>query len=93
MTANDNKSDPSYLNQLVDEYNNTDHCSSVKKPVDADYSVLTEKYETNAKAHEFIVGDRVITTKQKISLKIGQEKYLLLTLSLKLIHERIKLDI
>ena len=27
MTANDNKSYPIYLNNLVDEYNNTYHCS------------------------------------------------------------------
>ena len=27
MTANDNKSYPVYLNNLVDEYNNTYHCS------------------------------------------------------------------
>ena len=36
-----------------------------KKPVDADYSALTEKTETNAKAPKFKNGDRVRITKYK----------------------------
>ena len=47
MIANDNKS---YLNKLVDQYSNTYHTSIGKKPINADYSALTEKIETNSKA-------------------------------------------
>ena len=65
MTANDNKSYLSYFNKLVDQYNNTYHHSSNKKPITADYSALTEKIETNYKAHKFKVNDRVRTTKYK----------------------------
>ena len=39
--------------QLVDEYNDTYHRSIDKKPIDADYSVLTEKFETNIKSFKF----------------------------------------
>ena len=49
MTANDSKSYLPYLNKLVDQYNNTYHHSINKKPVNTDYSVLTEKIETNPK--------------------------------------------
>ena len=37
----------------------------VKKPIDADYSILTEEIETNPKARKFKVGDRVRTTEHK----------------------------
>ena len=43
MTANDSKSCLSYLNKLVDQYNNTYHHSINKKPNKADYSALTKK--------------------------------------------------
>ena len=33
----------SYLNKLVNKYNNTYHCSIGEKPVNADYSSLSEK--------------------------------------------------
>ena len=67
-----------YLNKLVDEYNNTYHHSNNKKPINADYSALTENIETNPKAHKFNVNDRVKIDKyKKATLKIGQEKYLL----------------
>ena len=42
MTANNNKSYLSYLNKLVDEYNNSYHYSISKKPIDADYSALAQ---------------------------------------------------
>ena len=42
MAANDNKSYLSYLNKLVDQYNNSYH-HSVKKAINADYSFLTKK--------------------------------------------------
>ena len=38
MTANYSKSYLPYLNKLVDQYNN--------KPINSDYSALTEKIET-----------------------------------------------
>ena len=42
-----------YLNKLVDKYNNTYHCSVVKKPIDADYSVLSEEIHTKPNAPKF----------------------------------------
>ena len=42
MTANSSKSCLVYLNKLVDQYNNTYHCSIVKKPINANSSALTE---------------------------------------------------
>ena len=65
MTANDSKSYLPYLNKLVDQYNNTYHHSINKKPINADYSALTEKIETNPKAPKFKVNDRVRITKYK----------------------------
>ena len=50
MTANDSKSYLPYLNELVDQYNNTYHHSIRKKPVNADYSASTENIESNPKA-------------------------------------------
>ena len=65
ITANDSKSYLPYLNKLVDQYNNTYHRSINKKPINADYFVLTEKIETNHKAPRFKVNDRVRITKYK----------------------------
>ena len=46
MTANDSKSYLSYLNKLVvGPNNNTYHHSINKRPINADYSALTEKIE------------------------------------------------
>ena len=50
LTPNDSRSYLSYLNKLVDQYNNTFHYSINKNPINADYSALTEKFETNHKA-------------------------------------------
>ena len=36
MVANYSKSYVGYLNKLIDEYNNTYHCSIRKKPIHAD---------------------------------------------------------
>ena len=58
MTANDSKSYLSYLNILVNQYNNTYRHSVGKKLVNAKYSVLTEKIETNPKASELKVNFR-----------------------------------
>ena len=43
MTANDSKSYFSYLNKLVDQYNKTYHHSIKIKPINTDYSALSEK--------------------------------------------------
>ena len=71
MTANDSKSYLSYLNKLVDQYDNTYHHSVGKKPINADYSALTEKVETNPKAPMFKVNDRVRITKYKNTFSKG----------------------
>ena len=63
MTANDSKSHLPYLNKLVNQYNNTFHHSIYKKPINADYSALTEKIEMNLKASKFKVNGRVRITK------------------------------
>ena len=43
MAANVRKSYLSYLNKLLDQYNNTYHHSIDEKPIITDYSGLTEK--------------------------------------------------
>ena len=48
--------------KLVDQYDNTYHGSINKKPVNADFSVLTENIETNPKAPKFVVGEKVRIT-------------------------------
>ena len=98
MAANGRKSYLSYLNKLVDEYNNTYHHFTKKKPINADYSALAENIETNPKATEFKVNDRMRITEYKnilvkVTLKNGQEKYLLSILFWKLILGHIKLKI
>ena len=62
MTANDSKSYLSHLNKLVHQYNNTCHHLINKKPIDANYSTLTENIETNPKSLKFKVNDRVRIT-------------------------------
>ena len=44
-TVNDNKSYPPYLDKLVDQYNNTYYHSINKKPIIADYSAFTKKWD------------------------------------------------
>ena len=65
MTAIDIKSYLSYLNNLIDQYSNTYHHSFGKKPIDADYSVLREKIQTNPKAPNYKVNDSVRITQYK----------------------------
>ena len=43
MTANDSKSDVSYLNKLVEQYNNTYHHSMNKTPINDDYFPSNKK--------------------------------------------------
>ena len=47
MITNDSKPYLSYLNNLVNEYNNTYHHSINKKPINDDYYALTKKIETS----------------------------------------------
>ena len=47
VTDNDSKSYLSYLNKLVDQYKNTYYLD--KKPINADYSALTEKLKRTIK--------------------------------------------
>ena len=65
MTTNDSKPYLSYLNKLVDQCNNSYHHSINKKPINTDYSALSEKTETNLEAPKFKVNDRVRITKYK----------------------------
>ena len=65
MIANNSKFYIVYLNNLVDQYNNTFHNSINKKSINADYPALTEKIEINPKAPKFKVNDRVRITKYK----------------------------
>ena len=85
MTANDSKSYLNYLNKLVDQYNNSYHHSINKKSINADYSTLTEKIETNLKApkSKLMIESALLSMRTflvKVTLRIGQEKYLILTL-------------
>ena len=59
MIPNDNKSCLANLNKLVDLYNNNYHNY---KLINADYSALIEKNETNPKAPKFKVNDKVKIT-------------------------------
>ena len=76
MTANSSKSYLAYLNKFVDQYNNTYHYSIDKKYINADYSDLTEKFETNLEAPNFKVNDSVRMTNYKnIFSKIYTENW------------------
>ena len=85
MTVNDSISYLAYLNKLVDQYNNNYHSSINKKSINADYSALIKKIETNSKARKYKVNDRIITKYKniffkKVTLKIGHENYSLIIL-------------
>ena len=53
MIASDNNSCLSYLNKFVDHHNNTYNHSIGRKPINAGYSPLNDKIETNPKATKF----------------------------------------
>ena len=91
ITANDSKFYLDYLKKLLNEYNNTYHRSAWKKPIDADYSALTEYIGLNHKAPKFKVSDKTTNDRitellntriflAKVTPQFGQEKYLLLIL-------------
>ena len=84
MTNNNSKSYFTYLDKLVDEYNNNYNNFIDKKAVDADYSGLTKETEFNHIALGFLA---------MITLKIGQKKYLWLVWCWKLNLGYIKLKI
>ena len=65
MEASDNKSYLPDLNKFVDQYNNIYHHSINKKPINVDYSTLTQNIEANSKAPRFKVYDRIRITKYK----------------------------
>ena len=65
MTLNDSKYYLSYLNKLVEEYNNIYHRPVSKKPIDVDYSALNDENESSHKVSKFQVDDRVRITKYK----------------------------
>ena len=65
ITAKNTKSYLSYLNRLVDQYNNTYHLSINKELINADDSALAGKFETNATAAKFKVKNRVRITNYK----------------------------
>ena len=51
------------FDKLVDEYNHSYHHSIGKRPIDADFSSLAEKIQTNSKLPKFKFGDKVRITK------------------------------
>ena len=73
-THNKGKSYLTYMNKLVDQYNNTYHHSINKKPINADDSALTEKIKTNLIPLKFKVNDRVRITKYKNIFSKGYTK-------------------
>ena len=62
------------MKNLVDQYNNTYYHSINKKLINADYSALAEKIETNHKAPKFKVNDRVRITMYKNIFNKGHDK-------------------
>ena len=78
MTAKDRKSDVSYLNKLVDQYNNTYHHSINKNPINDAYFPSNKKKLRQILKLLNLKWWRVIITKSKnIFSKVGQKKYLL----------------
>ena len=74
MTVNDNKSFLSYLNKLVDQYNNTYHHSIGKKHIDVGYSALTDFIGLSYKAPKFKTDDIVRITRYKNIFSKGYTK-------------------
>ena len=98
MTANESKSYLGYLNKLVDEYNNTNHRSIDKKPIDIDYSALMEDIKSSIKLLnlKLLIGSGLQITRiflAKVVLRHVRKKYLWLILCSKLILGCIKLKI
>ena len=86
------------MDKIVDEYNNTDHCSIGKKSLDSNCFALTEKVELRHKTPKFKIGDRVRIAKDsnflaKITIKNSQKKNFYSVLCWKLIIRCLKLKI
>ena len=62
VLVEDSKPYLSYLNKLLDQYNNTYHNSIGKKPIVPDFSVSTEEIESNYRASKFKIVDIVRIT-------------------------------
>ena len=79
MTPNDSKSYLTYLNKLVDGYNNNYQHFINNKLINADSSPLPEKFDTNPKAPKFkaftLESQSLKVVLVEVELKIGQEKY------------------
>ena len=71
MIASDNNSCLSYLNKFVDHHNNTYNHSIGRKPINAGYSPLNDKIETNPKATKFKSNARGRITKYKNVFRKG----------------------
>ena len=80
ITANDSKTYLGYLDKLVNEYNNTCHCSFDKKLIHVNCSTLSKQIESSQKVPTFKVGDRLRIAKYKAIQEIGQKEFLLLIL-------------
>ena len=65
MTANVSNSCLDYLDRLVDEYNNNYHRSTSKKTVPPGCSTLPGEMESNNKAPQFHLDDRIKITRGK----------------------------
>ena len=74
MTTKDSNSFIPYLNKFVYQHNNAYHHSNNKKAINSDYYAFIEKIETNPKTPEFL---SIKIFLAKVTLKFGQEKYLL----------------
>ena len=75
------------MNKLVDQYNNNWGDFINRKPINTDYYALSGKTVNNPKTPKFTVNDRRRNTEYnkiifltKATLRIDQEKYLLLIL-------------
>ena len=78
------------MNKLIDQYNNTYHHSINKKPINTDNSTFTEKLKLiikllnlNLMIESELLSIGILLV--NVTLKIGQEKYLLLILFWKII--------
>ena len=74
MTTNDSKSYLSYVNKLVDEYNNTYHLLLVENLLMLIILLSLKKLSQVKKSG--LLSTRIVLA--KVTLKIGLEKYLLL---------------
>ena len=76
MRTNDSKSYLSYLNNLLDKYNNIYLCSVTKKPIDVDYYALSERFNLVIKILilKLVIESGLLSTRiflEKITPKIG----------------------